>query len=134
MQIYKSKTEVDSKGDKQEDRIGVTTKELCEYYKQQTSKSITTNNMKTTYLNELQNAGYIDCELSKIDNRQYIFWQVIEPPYDEGVGGIKNPVDSDAMDNNLRYARTNLPRNCRNIPGNWLLGSDLGIKGISGQG
>lgn len=126
--LYKSKTEVDCKDDKQEDRIGVTTKELCEYYKQQTNKSITTNNMKTTYLNELQNAGYIDCELSKIDNRQYIFWQVIEPPYDEGVGGMTNPVDSDAMDNNLRYARINLPRNCRNIPENWLLSAILELR------
>jgi hypothetical protein len=126
--LYKSKTEVDSKGDKQEDRIGITTKELCEYYKQQTSKSITSNNMKTTYLNELQNAGYIDCELSKIDNRQYIFWQVIEPSYDEGVGEIKNPVVSDAMDYNLRYARINLPRNCRNIPGNWLLSATFELR------
>jgi hypothetical protein len=122
--LYKSKTEADSNDGKQEDRIAVTTKELCEYYKQRTNKSITTNNMKTTFLNELQNAGYIDCEPSKIDNRKYIFWQVIDPTDDRGVI-IKNNVDADAMDNNLRYARINLPRNCRNIPENWLLSAIL---------
>jgi hypothetical protein len=124
--LYKTKTEVDSKDGKQEDRIAVTTKELCEYYKQRTGKSITTNNMKMTFLNELQNAGYIDCELSKIDNRKYIFWQVIDPP-DEG-GIIKNHAESDAMDNNLRYSRINLPRNCRSIPENWLLSAILELR------
>lgn len=125
--LYKSKTEVDSKDGKQEDRIAVTTKELCEYYKQRTNKSITTNNMKTTFLNELENAGYIDCELSKIDNRKYIFWQVIDPPDEEG-GIIKNHVDSNAMDNYLRYSRINLPRNCRSIPENWLLSAILELR------
>ena len=53
--LVESKKKPDEKDDLKENTIGVTTKEVCEYYKQQTGKSINTDTMKKIYLNELLN-------------------------------------------------------------------------------
>ena len=80
--LYNSKTEPDSNIDntKKEERKAVTVRQLCEYYKIKKGKSISTDNMKKTYLNELVNNGLIDYESSKIDSRQYIYYPVVESP------------------------------------------------------
>jgi hypothetical protein len=80
--LYKSKTEPNSNTDntKKEERKGVTVRQLCEYFKEKKGKSISTDNMKKTYLNELINNGLIDYESSKIDSRQYIYYPVVESP------------------------------------------------------
>ena len=51
----------------EEDRIAVTTTELAEYYKEKRGKSITTDNIKKTYLDELENNGLIDKIESKVN-------------------------------------------------------------------
>jgi hypothetical protein len=81
--LYNSKTKPDSNSDgsKQEDNNGVTVRQLCEYFKHIEGKSISTDNMKKTYLNELINNGLIDYESSKIDSRQYIYYPLGEPLY-----------------------------------------------------
>jgi hypothetical protein len=81
--LYNSKTKPDSNSDgsKHEDSKGVTVRQLCEYFKDKEGKSISTDNMKKTYLNELINNGLIDYETSKIDSRQYIYYPLIEPLY-----------------------------------------------------
>ncbi len=80
--LYKSKNEPDSNTDnsKTEERKAVTVRQLCEYFKDKKGKSISTDNMKKTYLNELVNNGLIDYESSKIDSRQYIYYPVGESP------------------------------------------------------
>jgi len=80
--LYNSKTEPNSNTDntKKEERKGVTVRQLCEYFKEKKGKSISTDNMKKTYLNELINNGLIDYESSKIDSRQYIYYPVVESP------------------------------------------------------
>jgi hypothetical protein len=80
--LVESKPEVNSETDTKgnvikEKIIGVTTRELCEYYKQETGKSITTDAMKKIYLNELLNNGYIDEEDSLIDKRQKIYHHIV---------------------------------------------------------
>ncbi len=64
LEKYKSKTSPDrSKDDSKEERIiAVTTRELCEYYKERAGKTITSNNLKQNYLNEFINNGLIDEE------------------------------------------------------------------------
>jgi hypothetical protein len=76
--FVESKKKPDEKGELKENIIGVTTKELCEYYRVQTGKSITTDAMKKTYLNELLNNGYIDEEDSLIDKRQKIYRHIVD--------------------------------------------------------
>ena len=96
---YETKTERDvkynDKGDKiirEEDRIAVTTKELCDYFKAIKDKPISSDNLKHTYLNQLINEGIIDYLPSKIDSRQNIYF-----PLDTNkisITSIINPIDN----------------------------------------
>ncbi len=77
---YILKTEPDNNKDnsKGESIIAVTTKQLCEYYKKIKNKIISSDNMKKTYLDELQNSGLIDSEPSAINQRQFIYYPLLE--------------------------------------------------------
>ena len=124
LRLYKSKSELD-KGDdgKQEKRIAVTTKQLCNYFKEQEGKIITTNNLKKTYLDELLNNGYIDEEDSVIDKRQKIYYPLVEFPVerqDDEANKIKNCLTLSRVGNFFQYSKITVPKNCRNIPEDWL--------------
>ena len=107
---------VDSKGNSiSENIIGVTTKELCEYYKGQTGKSITVDAMKKTYLNELLNNGYIDEEDSIIDKRQKIYRHIVDIPASDPEK-ISNYTNSDHFDNFMEHSKLMLPKTFINIP------------------
>ena len=73
VRLYRSKSEPDTEGDNHEKRIAVTSKQLCNYFVDETGKTITTDNLKKTYLVELLNSGYIDEEDPFIDKRQKIY-------------------------------------------------------------
>lgn len=79
--LYKSKTEPNKSedGSKKEDIIAVTAKELCDFYKEKKGKIINTDNLKKTFLNELENNGIIDHEISEIHGKQYIYYPLVEP-------------------------------------------------------
>ena len=79
--LYKSKTEPNKNedGSKKEDIIAVTTKELCNFYKEKKGKIINTDNLKKTFLYELENNGIIDYEISKIHGQQDIYYPLVEP-------------------------------------------------------
>jgi hypothetical protein len=132
--LYKSKSEPD-KGEegKEEKRIAVTTKQLCDYFKEQEGKIVTTNNLKKTYLDELLNNGYIDEEDSVIDKRQKIYYPLIEFPIERQEEGekeeskIKNCLTLGRVDNFFQYSRITMPKNCRDIPEDWLRIEILGL-------
>jgi hypothetical protein len=117
---YHHKTKLDNRHS-----CNPTTKQLCDYYKQEKGKIITTNNLKKTYLNELFNNGYIDEEDSVLDKRQKIYYPLVEFP-DENEEGrqeqekIRNCSTFDGVDNFTQYSKLILPKNCTNIPRNWL--------------
>jgi hypothetical protein len=50
-------------GTKKEDRAAVTARQLCEEFKKVKGKSITTDNVKKTYLAELMSNGLVDYEV-----------------------------------------------------------------------
>jgi hypothetical protein len=54
LELYKTKKTPDKSKDgaKEERIIAITTRELCEYYKEKAGRTITTNNLKQNYLNE----------------------------------------------------------------------------------
>ena len=69
--LYNLKSKSDQKdGGEIEKTIGVTTKELCDNFRAKYRKSITTDSLKKTYLNELLNNGFIDSEQSVLDKRR----------------------------------------------------------------
>ena len=76
--LYNSKIGPDGKDCKVEKMKAVTSKELCDYFKAKHNKSITTDTLKKTYMNELQNNGLIDSDDSVIDGRQKIFFPIVE--------------------------------------------------------
>ncbi|MGC2685944.1 MAG: hypothetical protein WA323_29175, partial [Candidatus Nitrosopolaris sp.] len=67
--LCKSKQSPDKDNNKQERIIALTSRQLCEDYKEKTSKTITTNNLKQNYLNEFISNGLIDEEESILDKR-----------------------------------------------------------------
>ena len=78
---YQSKDgpDLSSDGTKKEEIRAVTTKQLCEFFKEKKGKPISTDNLKKVYLNELINNALIDSVDSKIHGRQDIYYPLIEP-------------------------------------------------------
>lgn len=79
---YESKDSPDvqnegGKAEKREEIIAVTTRELCEFYKDKNGKSINTDNLKRTFLNQLINEGLIDYTVSQIHGKQYIYYPLV---------------------------------------------------------
>jgi hypothetical protein len=117
--LVESKKKPDEKAELKENIIGVTSKELCEYYKGQTGKSITADAMKKTYLNELLNNGYIDEEDSIIDKRQKIYHHIVDIPTSDPEK-TSNYTNSTQFDNSMQHSKLILSKNFTNIPENWL--------------
>ena len=67
----------DDKSRKEEEIIAVTTRQLCDYYKEIKGKPISSDNLKHIYLNELVNEGIIDYTESKINSKQYIYYPLV---------------------------------------------------------
>lgn len=99
---YQSKEGPDLDNTKQEERKAVTTKQLCEFFKEKRSKPISTDNLKKVYLNELINNGLIDYTPSKIHGRQDIYFPLIEPlsftiNEDESLSSLSNLASFDKV-------------------------------------
>lgn len=115
--LYMSKNAPDCKDEKEEKRKAVTTCQLREYYKMKTGRTITSNNMKQTYLNELVNQGLVDEEDSELDKRGKIYFPLIEISKEQK---ISNYNDSESLDNFLQSSKIIPYRNYNIIPDNWL--------------
>lgn len=129
LEKFKTKKTPDKNKDetKEERIIAVTTRELCDYYKEKTRKTITSNNLKQNYLNEFINNGLIDEEDSVIDNRVKIYHPIVDLP-DDGKETEISPYDRkisslsilERMDNILQHPLLLVPKRFKYIPGNWL--------------
>ncbi len=112
--VTKEKDVVDSSkdGTKQEDRAAVTARQLCEEFKKIKGKSITTDNLKKTYLDELMINGLIDYDKSNIDSKQYIYYPIVEPFSSSAIPVAGNEEslsllsNSDQFDNVSQYSST----------------------------
>ena len=77
--LYESKQSPDTDDNgNQEDTIAITTRELCQYYNSKTGKTISTNNLKQTYLNEFISNGWIDEQDSKLDKKQHLYYPLVD--------------------------------------------------------
>lgn len=120
--LYKSKQSPDEDNGKRERILALTTRQLCEAYNERAGKTITTNNLKQTYLNEFISNGLIEEEDSILDKRQKIYYPLVDLPVTsensfEKITGLSN---SDRLDNILQHPRILMPKNCINIPDKWL--------------
>ena len=123
----KSKTEPDRNDDgKQEKIIGVTTKELCDLYKNTRGNGITTDNLKKQYLNELLANNIIGEVESEIDKRQHIYYPLVDLEEDQDYylcrqEKITKLSNGDIFYNFLHILRVTLSKNYKEIPEDWLI-------------
>ena len=134
--VYESKSSPDSNDDKKEKVIAVTSKELCDFYKKQKGRGITTDNLKKQYLNELLVNDVIGETRSEIDGRQHIYFPLIdlhdENEVHEGLsainaGKITKLSNKSVFDNLLYVPRIKLSKNYKEVPEDWLIIHILGL-------
>jgi hypothetical protein len=94
---FNRKTKADSnnkegKDRKEEEIKAVTTRELCDYFKEKKGKPISTDNLKHTYLNPLINEGIIDYTESKINSKQNIYYSLVTESL--SIESIISPIDN----------------------------------------
>jgi hypothetical protein len=122
--LYKSKQEPDKSqdGTKHESIIALTTRELCDTYKERTGKTITTDSLKKTYLNEFISNGLIDETNSVVDARQKIYYALIDLPVTDQKASekITKLSNLDRFDNILQHPLISVPKNSIKFPDNWL--------------
>nr|MDQ6864116.1 hypothetical protein [Thermoproteota archaeon] len=101
-------------GSKSEEIIAITTRDLCEEYKHKTGKSISTDNVKKTFLSELINNGIVDEQDSVVYPRRKIYTAIID---------AKATFSSslDTFDGSLHHCAISIPKNFKNIPNDWLV-------------
>lgn len=121
--LFNSKKTLDEDGNKSEKRIAVTTRQLADYYKQETGKVLTTDAVRKIYLEELENNGYIDKEDSELDKRLKIYWPIVDfkiPTVEEEQEKIKKCGIESQSRNLLQYSKILLPKNYMKIKRDWL--------------
>ena len=94
----------DDKSRKEEEIIAVTTRQLCDYYKEIKGKPISTDNLKHIYLNELINEGIIDYTESKINAKQYIYYPLVSTNSLSTIS-IIDPIDMDSQQTPIIYQK-----------------------------
>ena len=103
----------DDKGRKEEEIKAITTRQLCDYFKEINKKPISTDNLKHTYLNPLINEGIIDYTESKINLRQNIYYPLVTESL--SIESITSPID-----NYSQYILTIHKKITKNIDETWI--------------
>jgi hypothetical protein len=128
---------------------GLTTRELSDFYNKENNgkkKPISPDNLKKSYLEELMNNNYIGAQRERGDSGKYYFYSLIEMEDEQDIPrnrikdvpetetnedkqfeNITNSSKSKEFDDLFHFKRIQLPKNCINIPENWLLFGVLGI-------
>jgi hypothetical protein len=126
----KETVDVSDDGNKSEKRIAVTTRQLADYYKQETGKVLTTDAIRKIYLEELENNGYIDKEDSELNKKSNIYWPIVDfkiPTLEEEQEKIKKCGIETQSRNFLQYSKILLPKNYMKIKKDWLKLEILGL-------
>jgi hypothetical protein len=82
-----------------------------------TGRVINSDSVRKTYINELENNGFIDEQDSTLDKRQKIYWPIVEIPKEENIKEYRKIDDSR---NFLQHSPIIPSRNFKNVPENWL--------------
>jgi hypothetical protein len=103
--------------------VTLTANEICDYYKLQIPKSpLNSDNLRKTYLNELNYAGYIEVLDVRDGNTKKVYYPIVTPS--------EEPTNTDATKetsefNNIpqfyTYYKINVPINYIPEPRNWLI-------------
>lgn len=121
VKAYTTKEGPDEKDGKIEPVKGLTTRELSDYYKKVTGKSISPDNLKKQFLDELEANDIIGEVKSEIDGRRLLFYPLITSmPREEHEKITK--LSNEATFENISYIPAiELSKVCKYIPQNWLI-------------
>ena len=118
---YNAKERPDEKNGKVEPLQAVTTQELSDYYRKVTGKSISTDNLKKQFLDELKVNDLIGEMKSEIDGRRLLFYPLTPPVPSEVHEKIKK-LSNESLFDNISYIPTiKFSRDYKYIPENWLI-------------
>ena len=118
---YNAKERPDEKNGKEEPLQAVTTRELSDYYRKVTGKSISTDNLKKQFLDELKVNDLIGEMKSEIDGRRSIFYPLTPPVPVNAHEKIKKLSNEDIFDDISYFQTLELSRDYKYIPENWLI-------------
>jgi hypothetical protein len=103
-----------SDGKKEERLIALTSKDICDHYKEQYHKPLSSKILRESYIPEWVANSLVEEESSSIDQRKNIYYPLVDPeitPNDEkGVFGC----------NFFSIFAIKMPVYCPNVPKNWL--------------
>jgi hypothetical protein len=115
---------------KDSDIMGITTKQICDFYKKKWAKGISTDNLKKQFLDELVASDLIGQEESQVNKRWYVYYPIEDynnnedtlAAVDEQQKQKSTNRSNDAIfDHFLHCPRIKLPKYCKEIPEKWLL-------------
>jgi hypothetical protein len=103
--------------------VTLTANEICDYYKLQNSKSpINSDNLRKTYLNELNYAGYIEALDVREGNTKKVYYPIIVPSEEVTyTDATKETKESNNLPQLYTYYKINVPINYIPEPTNWLI-------------
>jgi hypothetical protein len=103
--------------------VTLTTNEICDYYKLQNPNSpINSDNLRKTYLNELNNAGYIEALDVKEGNIKKVYYPIVAPSKEAiHVAITTETSESRNIPQFYTYYKINIPINYIFEPRNWLI-------------
>lgn len=121
LRFYISKEGPDEKDGKIESLKGVTTRELSDYYRKVKGKSISPDNLKKQFLEELKANDLIGEVKSEIDGRRLLYYPLAPPVPREQHKKITKLSNDDIFGNISYVSNLELSRDYRYIPENWLI-------------
>jgi len=121
LELYNSKEGPDEKDGKIEPLKGVTTRELSDYHRKVKGKSISPDNLKKQFLEELKTNDLIGEVKSELDGRRLLFYPLTPPIPKERHEKITKLSNDDTFENVLYVHTLELSRDYKYIPENWLI-------------
>jgi hypothetical protein len=103
--------------------VTLTANEICDFYKLKNPKSpINSDNLRKTYLNELNYAGYIDVLDVRDGNTKKVYYPIVAPS-EEAIhtDATKENSESNNIPQFYTYYKINIPINYIPEPENWLI-------------
>ncbi|HKG87608.1 MAG TPA: hypothetical protein VKA95_04725 [Nitrososphaeraceae archaeon] len=103
--------------------VTLTANEICDYYKLQNPKlPINSDNLRKTYLNELNSAGYIEALDVREGNTKKVYYPIVIPSEEAiHIDVSKETKDSNNVPQFYTYYKINVPINYIHEPENWLI-------------
>jgi hypothetical protein len=109
--------------------VRLTANEICDYYNLHHPKSpINSDNLRKTYLNELNNAGYIEALDIREGNTKKVYYPIVAPS-EEAIhtNATKETKDSNNSPQFYTYYKINIPINYIPELTNWLIFQIMGL-------